>query len=376
MGSEADENNIGLSFEECCRIPLGYLRIFGLDYIFDGTLKKEKLKFCRYFCFMLFVFGVSMSLMVYSMYLSVRKEAENTNIGVNFMLSIFVVWKLLIVVLNQNKFREILGKMKKNFPATKNDQNRFQFQNIYNRQVKFIKIYGHFSFCIVGQLILFLIVSFIRNGPQKIPLLVWLPFDYTTNLKYFLSCSWMLLFDTHFLMCRIVVDWIFYTTLSLLHMECEILVMKISDVMSQTEIQFNDIKSLVVEHQQLNQIIKEITDFFSSILMFFFIEALQLLALTGFYVAASENIQELFIFSMVLNVTLVQTFMPFHFCQKVVDANDRIIDAFYDGKWELIRDKKAIKLIYFVLVASQKSKKITAMSFVKLSHETFRTVSC
>ena len=78
---------------------------------------------------------------------------------------------------------------------------------------------------------------------------------------------------------------------------------------------------------------------------------------------------------MVFICALGQTVMPFHFCQKIIDANDKIIYAFYEGNWCTIKDRKAKKLIYFILVSSLKSKKFTAMSFVKISHETFRVVS-
>jgi len=375
MGSEADVNIFGLSFEEFCRIPLRYLEVFGLDYIFDGKLWKEKRKFFGYFYFMFIVFGVSGSAMAYSVYLITRNEIDNTNVGINLMLLIVAGWKLLIILFNQSKLRKILRKLKKILPVTKIDQNRFKIQNIHSQQSKLIKIYGNLSFSLLGLIFIIFAFNFIQNGPEKIPLLIWLPIDYSTNSKYFLACLWILILDANFVMSRFIVDWIFYIISSLMCIECEILAMNIKEIMNQDGIEFNDLKSLIIQHQNLNQLVEQIAEFFSSILLFYFIEALQLLSLVGFYVAVSVTIQDSIIFSICLIVLLGQTFMPFHFCQKIADANDRIIDAFYEGKWEEITDKKASKLIIFVLLSSHKSRKFTAKNFVVISHESFRMVS-
>jgi hypothetical protein len=146
------------------------------------------------------------------------------------------------------------------------------------------------------------------------------------------------------------------------------------EVLSEPQVNSDDIKKLVNRHNQLIQLSSEIESIISPILLANFLKSSLIICLIGFGIVMSCPEQRV-IFIQFFVVHVIQIFLTCFYAQKLMTSSENVANSVYSSNWHSIIDKKVRKMMILILRRCQRPCKLTTMGFYAVSHETFTKAS-
>ncbi|CAG9802943.1 unnamed protein product [Chironomus riparius] len=143
--------------------------------------------------------------------------------------------------------------------------------------------------------------------------------------------------------------------------------------MTEDEIEL-EFPKLIENHQNIFQLVQELSDIFSKTFFFRFIVSASIIGLNLFQLKTTENIFESSIFLIYTCFELGQVFLQCYFGQFLTDASEIIADEIYNCGWENWQKISLKKKLVNVLQRSQRPAVLTIWKFGIISIRQFTSV--
>jgi gustatory receptor len=168
-------------------------------------------------------------------------------------------------------------------------------------------------------------------------------------------------------------DLIFYSFMTLLSMQFDILAMKLQQLSTK-----DDSEKFIVlmeSHKKLLELVKKLEKIFApSILLNFFASSV-LICLVGYRVSIDFNFEVFMKSSLLLTVALLQIFSLCYYGNKLTTAAENVSMATYNCDWINDDNQKLKTVLMMIMQRSQKRTALTAFKFKVLNLEAFTVVS-
>lgn len=288
--------------------------------------------------------------------------------------------KYSIVFIKQNRIKSFL----KRFPKFYDESENHQFKVDKRLRKSRVPFYIYTAICVYNSVKNtfhnILIGEFFNN--------ISFPFSVTNPFTFVILDLWLLLSMYVIMLCNVLIQRVTYGAIVLLVVEMEKLrdeILSIKLMMgnpagSEYTMNFScvlkqKVKLVVQRHAGLLAIRNEFDEIFSLILMVTFLCSLIMVCFSELMSFYSHFPMQKFVFLMMAVAQSILIVVQCTYGQQLKDANDRIVQAIYECKWEEIEDQRIKRDLLIMLTKAQNFKGFTCWKLFENSNELLGDVS-
>ena len=369
-----------ITFESFTRFSLSLFRILWVSFtpLQAGASLKEKFYFhaktiynrLRLFGFLIAAISMmSHGLVNFDNFEAASKASTN---------SIFVVLiglKAFITFIRKDDISNILQELESLQQRRKGFNKKYGVKKFLDEYHFYMKIYTipHMAVLlpIVSSIYLYLV-----HGTMELPLPYWFPIDIYRHEVFFfalLFVEWVAFNITPMLLST---DSMTYAIITAIVSEFHVLKFDLGDVKSVPENErAKQIQDLTDRHNKLLDLCDKIQEIYSlTFLLTVSISSLIICSALFQLAVVASNSYDIAFYVPYMCMIGGQTLLQCLYGQKLIDASESVANGVYDCGWEDFSDNTFTKLFVMMILRGQKAKRLTAMNFADVSHESFTKV--
>jgi odorant receptor len=289
-----------------------------------------------------------------------------------YTLMIFL--KLLNIVINKKKFKQVIENLDELFPKTKEDQEAYnvrkwrKYLRGYKRIEKILVITILISAIgvILAQFLNFASTG-IWNG--KLVYESWYPFNEYHPVYFNIVLLWQIIEIIATMVSFLGSELIFYSFVAQISMQFNVLNVKIEGLTPK-----DDFKQLINQHERILNLAKLLEEIFSPTILLNFIMSSMMTCLIGYQVSSDTNIDLIIQSSQMLVICMLQFLFMCQCGTKMTVAAEQIGTSAYNFNWLNTHDRKMKIYLMMIMKRSQMPTVLTSMKFTVLDLAAFTTV--
>jgi odorant receptor len=363
------------NFSDFTKVPLKFFAMLGSKLCDDGPETRMKRYLKNYFYVSHFSVVVATVFMIVYIKESIDTIPKMAEYLPPFCYTVLSVSKSFSIYATQQTFNDVMETLDELFPKTKEDQATFEvakYSKGYKRIEKvFVGLVASAAFSLFATN--FLKLAFLGGWYDKLPFDNWYPFDEYNPIYFNFVFIWQ---NTNVVVtvCGLLgSDLIFYSFMTLLSMQFDILAMKFQQLSTKDDLK--KFVELMEIHENLLELVKKLERIFAPSILLNFLASSVLICLVGYRVSIDFNLEVFMKSSLMLTVALLQIFSLCHYGNKLTTAAENVSMAAYNSDWVNDDNRKMKTILVMVMQRSQKKTALTAFKFKVLNLEAFTVVS-
>lgn len=288
-----------------------------------------------------------------------------------------IVLKAYLIWTKREVLREIVDKLNILLESNSGLWEELKLEHSYQRFSKHSKrlAFGFTGFAVVNSV--GPLLHYISKKKLQLPVQMWFPFDASSVGTFPFVYAWVVLTSTRISMVACGCDLSLYGFLTLISTQFEILSKKFEKIDVKSKDLKKNLIKLMTEHEELLKISDKIQEIFSKSLSANFFGSSLGICMSGFQFTYGSNGESSHLFKYAVFVVLgmLQIFTLCSFSQQLIDSSLSVAQGAFNMKWWEIEDLKVRRLVQFIIMRSQRHKKLRALQFAEISLENFTRVS-
>lgn len=368
-------------FTSFIKFPLMVYRLISLDFdpLIEKSTKAEKLMYfakvshvvCYLVCHWLAV-GSLITLTVWSF----DDFVKFSQTFMNACGSFFLGSKALTAFFGRRQTQELFEAIQEVVDLRDEQRWKSDIEKHLNKSNKMMKMFA-LPFVFMMMSIAFPIIPFLINGSMILTVDYWFPFDPYQQGNYCFVYIWVLWIEWHDVLHFLASEILFYALISVISMEFEFLRIDFTDVLKAHESgRSSKIEGLIIHHNKLLKLVDKLQQIYSINILSSFIASSIIIGFAAFQLSTTaDNFTTFSFYVPYMAMFLGQILLICVSGQKLIDSSELIASGVYNCDWEACEDLAIKKQLILIIKRAQKSKILSAMNFLSVSHETFTTVS-
>lgn len=369
------------SFRSFIEFPLFVYRLVSVDFqsLSDSFTRRQKLFYYLKEAHVALYFvshWIAFTSMILLTLDSINDIVAFTRSFMNTFGSFFIVTKSFSVVLRKSTFNGLLEDLEKVFDCHDKTKWKLAAKKHLGRNNRSMKIFALPFFAMLVAMA-FPIIPFLYDGSMILTVDYWYPFDAYQNVNYCFAYAWILWMGWNDVLHFLGGEIMFRALSGVIAMEYEFLKLDFAAALeTSSDTRSEKVRSLIQKHNKLFETVDKLQDIYSINILSSFTVSSVSVAFTAFQLSTTVNdLATMSFYVPYMAMVLGHIFMLCVSGQKLIDSSQSVADGVYECEWEKIEDEALKKQLILIIQRAQKAKKLSAMSFLNVSLETFTTVS-
>lgn len=281
----------------------------------------------------------------------------------------FITFKLCMLLVHKDELAEVLLALRENFPETWRDASEAKS---YLKALKgFARFYGGFMVLVYISAVS---RAFILNyGVEEfvMPLELWIPFAHISASIFVAINVWIYWISFNVMIASFGMDLLLFAVISLMSMEFDRLKL---DVENFGQPDTTSVKEIVAKHEKLLLLSEKLENVYASSFLYNLVQSSALLCFVLLQLATSNDASIIGLFVAYLVTSFIQIALICFLGQKLIDSSGNLANAAYNCNWLSFKNTKARRIIFLIILKSQKPTMLTAKRFKVISLESLASV--
>ena len=367
-----------IKLEDFFVVQLKFFKLVGLDIFPKKPASKGEIVLQKLMRIYFYICIVGFILLSIQYGIHILNNITNMHVVIltipNFIIFPYNCSKSILFFVNRKKIINLLENLRISFPTSKVDQQNSGLDSELKWFQVFCKTFIFLSFFAVSLVITTTLFYFFYFKVRKIDSEIWFPFDHFANdFNFLCAVNWIIwaAYNSIFILCA--VDTFLCAMFLILSIEFRIIGQSLKNAINANEL--DNLRKILVRHQELIKIDEEIKKIFSPIFFYFFLLGSIAISSSIFLISTTSDTTSLFSALFHALGTFCNVFVYCSFGEKLITESEGIAVSIYDSNWYEIDDIRAKKAIQLVLFRSQKACTLSGYGLVTLSIDTFAIVS-
>lgn len=287
-----------------------------------------------------------------------------------------IMYRLWVTCHNKETIMDMIATLKRTFPQTQDEQNRYGIAEQMKLFQFFTKMY---IFGIFVTFMLFNAAPIINYFFIGYPLLssdFWIPFNPYDPLLYPFVYLWQLFGAGLTMIAAVASEIVTFIFIKIISLEFNILKQDIENFRAKDDREMlKNLKSFMIRHNSLLELCGKIEEIYSKAYLGSYIASMILFCVMGLQLSTSNDFVSILKNGGYLFTAKVTSMMLHIFGQMMIDSSELIPNAFYSCNWYEIKNSRCKRIVSLLILRSQKCAKITALNFADISLESYASVS-